>query len=188
MRTIDVNLTGVLYTVKLGIHHIKASNHAGSIVMTGSGSSFSRFSPTDYTTSKHAVLGLLRALYCNLAPALPIRINAVGPSWTATGIVPQQLIDAVGRENVQSADVVARSVVNLMAGEQHHGEFIYSDKGKYWDIENGETGLNALTHRMLGGEYTEEENAVSQMRALLRKMAESAGVTGAEAGGEKQTA
>lgn len=184
LKTLDINLTGVIYTVKLGIHHIKASNQPGSIVMTGSGSSFSRFSPTDYTTSKHAVLGLLRSLYCNLHPALPIRINAIGPSWTATGIVPQALIDAVGAENVQSPDVVARSVVNLMAG-QAHGEFIYSDKGRFWDLENGDKGLNALTHRMLGGEYTEEENAVTKMKSVLKKMAEDAGVA-AKAEGETQ--
>jgi NAD(P)-dependent dehydrogenase (short-subunit alcohol dehydrogenase family) len=39
MKTLDVNLTGVLYTVKLAVHYIKQNLAGGSIVMTGSGSS-----------------------------------------------------------------------------------------------------------------------------------------------------
>lgn len=39
MKTLDVNLTGVLYTVKLAVHYIKQNPEGGSIVMTGSGSS-----------------------------------------------------------------------------------------------------------------------------------------------------
>lgn len=108
-------------------------------------------------------------MYCNLHPNLPIRINGIGPSWTETGIVPQAIIDAVGREAVQSPDVVARSVINLMAGKAH-GEFIFSDRGKFWDLENGPRGLNAYAMKMIGDEYEPEEDAVEK----LRKAAEAA--------------
>ncbi|KAF2750216.1 NAD(P)-binding protein [Sporormia fimetaria CBS 119925] len=162
LKTFDVNLTGVVYTVKLGIHYIQKHSEGGSIVMTA--------------TSKHAVLGLLRSLYVNLHPNLPIRINAIGPSWTETGIVPKEVIEALGRDAVQSPDVVARSVVNLMAGTAH-GEFIYSDRGKFWDIENGDKGLNAYAWKMIGSEYT-EENAVVEKLQQMAKAAKDA-VTGA---------
>ena len=134
---------------------------------------FSRFSPTDYTTSKHAVLGLLRSLYTTLHPHLPIRINAIAPSWTATGIVPAALIAALGEGAVQSADVVARSVIYLFAsekgegGEKQHGACVYSDKGKFWDIENGPRGLNEYAKKMLRGEYVEEEGAMEKLRAMM---------------------
>lgn len=139
-------------------------------------SGFSRFSPTDYTTSKHAVLGLLRSLYTTLHPHLPIRINAIAPGWTATGIVPPALIAALGPDAVQSADVVAQSVVYLFAaqknGEKCHGECVYSNRGKFWDIENGERGLNEYGRKMLGEQYREEEGALEKLRALAKKKGE----------------
>lgn len=49
LNTLDVNLTGCLYTVKLGIHVLKKNPNGGSIVMTASASSFSRFPATDYS-------------------------------------------------------------------------------------------------------------------------------------------
>lgn len=168
LSCLDVNLTGVIYTVKLAIHYIRQHTEGGSIVMTGSGSSFTRFSPTDYTTSKHGVYGLLRSLYCNLHPKLPIRINSVAPSWTATNIIPQELLDVLG-EATQTPDVVARSVTLLMADKQRHGQMIYSDRGIFTDIESGENGLDGLSKKMLGPGYTEVEDGLKKMRALIRK-------------------
>jgi NAD(P)-dependent dehydrogenase (short-subunit alcohol dehydrogenase family) len=50
MNTFDVNLTGYMYTVKLAIHYLKKNSNGGSIVMTASGSSFTRFPGADYST------------------------------------------------------------------------------------------------------------------------------------------
>ncbi|KAF2024644.1 NAD(P)-binding protein, partial [Setomelanomma holmii] len=149
LNTMDVNLTGCMYTVKLGIYYLKKNPNGGSIIMTASGSSFSRFPATDYTTAKHAVLGLLRALYGHLYPKLPIRINAIAPSWTATSIVPKEVLVALGEGNYQSPDVVGRSVTLLMADKERHGELIYSECGKFKDLENGEKGFHAAMKKML---------------------------------------
>lgn len=100
-------------------------------------------------TSKHAVLGLLRSLHPNLHPKLPIRINAIGPSWTATGLTPKEFLAGLGEGNYQSADVVARSVTVLMADKERHGELIFSDRGSFMDVENGEKGFHALLMKML---------------------------------------
>ncbi|KAH7128526.1 hypothetical protein B0J11DRAFT_603834 [Dendryphion nanum] len=166
--TLDVNLTGVIYTVKLAIHYIRQHAEGGSIVMTGSGSSFSRFSATDYATAKHGVYGLLRSLYDNLHPKLPIRINAVAPSWTSTSIIPKELIAILG-DTVQTPDVVARSVLVLMADKERHGQMIYSDRGRFTDIESGEDGLLGFTRKMLGAGYSAEEEGVKKMRAAIKK-------------------
>jgi NAD(P)-dependent dehydrogenase (short-subunit alcohol dehydrogenase family) len=48
--TIDVNFIGCMYTVKLAIHYIKKNSKGGSIVITASESSFSRFPGADYST------------------------------------------------------------------------------------------------------------------------------------------
>ncbi|KAF2127772.1 NAD(P)-binding protein [Dothidotthia symphoricarpi CBS 119687] len=167
LNTINVNLLGCMYTVKLGIHYLKKNPKGGSVVLTASGSSFTRFPATDYTTAKHAVLGLLRALHPLLSPHLPIRINAIAPSWTDTGIVPREVIAALGEGNYQSPDVVARSVVVLMADSRRYGELIYSDVGKFMDLENGEKGYHAFTKKMLGIAEEEELKETSVLGRLI---------------------
>jgi len=98
-----------------------------------------RFAVVDYTATKHAVLGLVRSLYKN--PFFNLRINAVAPNWTATSIIPPEFIASLG-DMVQSADVVARSVALLMVDEKRNGECVYSEKGRYWEVENGERGFH----------------------------------------------
>jgi NAD(P)-dependent dehydrogenase (short-subunit alcohol dehydrogenase family) len=168
LKTVNVNLLGCMYTVKLGIHHIRTNPSGGSIVVTASGSSFTRFPATDYTTTKHAVLGLMRSLYGHLYPQLPIRINAIAPSWTDTGIVPREVLAALGEGNYQSADVVGRSVTLLMADDKRHGELVYSERGHYMDLENGEKGYHRLTANMLGVENEGDLSELKVMRELLK--------------------
>jgi hypothetical protein len=99
---------------------------------------------------------LLRSLFVQLHPSTSIRINAIAPSWTATSIVPNEVIAALGQGNYQSADVVGRSVVLLMADKERHGELIFSECGKFTDMENGERGFHAMTMKMLGMNMREE--------------------------------
>tara|TARA_R110002003_G_scaffold45_5_gene3468 strand:+ start:14122 stop:14982 length:861 start_codon:yes stop_codon:yes gene_type:complete len=198
LNTLDVNLTGCLYTVKLGIHYLKKNPNGGSIVMTASASSFSRFPATDYSmlilsrlksnllmfsaTAKHAVLGLLRALHGHLHPKLPIRINAIAPSWTATGIVPKAVIAALGEGNYQSADVVGRSVTLLMADKERHGELVYSECGKFKDLENGNNGFHAVTKKMLEVDEGDDlaELGVFKKLAKMKEDLENSNDAGAE--------
>ena len=49
LNTIDVNLVGVMYTLKLAIHYLKKNPSGGSIVMAASAASFSRFPSADYS-------------------------------------------------------------------------------------------------------------------------------------------
>jgi NAD(P)-dependent dehydrogenase (short-subunit alcohol dehydrogenase family) len=51
LNTININLIGVLYTVKLAIHYLKKNPNGGSIVMTASGSSFAKLPAEDYSMS-----------------------------------------------------------------------------------------------------------------------------------------
>jgi hypothetical protein len=67
-------------------------------------------------------------------------------------MMPREVVATVGESNCQSADVVARSVVLLMADKQsyRHGELVYSNKGMYAEMENGERGFHALVKDMFG--------------------------------------
>ncbi|RAR13383.1 NAD(P)-binding protein [Stemphylium lycopersici] len=183
LNTINVNFIGVMYTIKLGVYYLKKDASGGSIVITASGSSFSRFPGTDY-------IGLMRALYPQLYPNLPIRINSVAPSWTNTAIVPRELVAALGEGNYQTPDVVARSVILLMADPKRHGELVHSDRGNFVEMENGEAGFHALTGAMLGmgkGEDVPEMEAWDRVQdavQALKKKAQQGDANGAAVAAE----
>ncbi|KAL4949511.1 hypothetical protein BDW69DRAFT_74219 [Aspergillus filifer] len=157
IRVLDVNLLGVIYTVRLAVYFLRrfasaqpspgpgAGDGASSpsIVATASASSFQDFSAADYTVAKHGVLGLLRGLYTDLLQPSsypPIRLNGIAPSWTATGIVAADMLRPFGAD-VQEPDVVARSVVCLFNDNHKHGELIYSWGGRYVEVNRCEGGL-----------------------------------------------
>lgn len=133
--TYDVNLKGVVNTCALAIHYMRRQEVGGSIVITASASSFQRFRTVDYTTTKHAVLGFMRGIVPLLQGNIPIRVNCIAPSWTATGLVPAELIEQVAGIGTQIPAVVARSVAVLMADAQRDGQLIYSVQGKYIEAE-----------------------------------------------------
>ncbi|KAJ5554891.1 hypothetical protein N7461_003361 [Penicillium sp. DV-2018c] len=142
--TLNVNLLGVLSTVRLAAYYIqkysthRSENELGSIVVTGSASSFQDFSAGDYTVAKHGVLGIIRGLGGKMEGK--VRINAVAPSWTDTGMVPREFIEGLG-VGVQSPSVVARSVGLLFCDGGRHGEVLYSAEGRFREINKGAGGL-----------------------------------------------
>ncbi|KAL4943892.1 hypothetical protein BDV06DRAFT_234257 [Aspergillus oleicola] len=161
LRVLDVNLLGVIYTVRLGVYFLRrfTSKPAGdtenegegsspSIVTTASASSFQDFSAGDYTVAKHGVLGLLRGLYTDLlqvqeppSPTYPrIRLNGIAPSWTATGIVAADILRRFGAE-VQEPEDVAKSVLCLFNDKEKHGMLVYSWGGRYAEVNRCEGGL-----------------------------------------------
>lgn len=77
----------------------------------------------------------MRGLAGHLHPKLPIRVNAVAPSWTGTRLVPVDLCKAAGVP-VQSPEAAARSVLVLMADASRNQQLIYSTAGIYTEIEN----------------------------------------------------
>ncbi|KAJ5192289.1 hypothetical protein N7449_008431 [Penicillium cf. viridicatum] len=169
LRTINVNLLGVIFTVRLAAYHIqrhsahRTSGELGSIVITASTSSFQIFSIGDYTITKHGVLGLIRGVGYQLEGK--VRLNAVAPSWTATGVVPTAFIEDLGVA-VQGPEVVARSVALLFSDQQRHQDVIYSWDGKYLEVNNAKGGLLAATNGILGNSANEE----SVMRKILERM------------------
>ncbi|KAF1949676.1 NAD(P)-binding protein [Byssothecium circinans] len=170
LKTVEVNLTGVIYTVKLGIHYLRKNGaEGGSVVMTASASSFSRFPTPDYGAAKHAVLGLLRSL-TGLLPRhnLPIRVNAISPSWTATNILPAGFAASLG-DNIQTPDVAARSVVVLMADGKRRGELIFSDRGRFFEIEDGEGGMIKFIEGLTNVEALLNSGIESGQKAMAEK-------------------
>jgi len=89
--TVDINLVGTIYTAHLALHYLDVNRTPEctlkSIVLLGSMASW-QASPQGvvYSASKHAVLGLARAMYVPLATR-GIRVAVVHPFFTDTGLM-----------------------------------------------------------------------------------------------------
>ncbi|KAI0912472.1 short chain dehydrogenase [Ustulina deusta] len=132
---LDVNLKGAINTATLAIHYIRQNPSGGSLVINSSSTGFQRFRAVDYAVSKHGAVGLARGLHSALtAQNIPVRINALAPSWTSTGIVVDQLFKQFG-VYTQPPGAVARAAVKLMADESRRGQIIHVDHGVYKEID-----------------------------------------------------
>jgi NAD(P)-dependent dehydrogenase (short-subunit alcohol dehydrogenase family) len=116
-RVMGVNVNGVVFGVREAVHAMAAGG--GSIVVTASMAGLHPFALDPiYTLTKHAVVGLVRALASPLAEQ-GIRINCVCPGLVDTG-----LLGGEGRTRnlpMISAETVADAVVRL-AGSGVSGE------------------------------------------------------------------
>jgi NAD(P)-dependent dehydrogenase (short-subunit alcohol dehydrogenase family) len=91
LTTIDVNLTGALYTCHLALHYLKLHQTEGSLkalVLLGSMASWQAIPRAPlYTASKHAILGVMRSLDIG-GNSEGIRLACIHPFFADTGIVP----------------------------------------------------------------------------------------------------
>jgi NAD(P)-dependent dehydrogenase (short-subunit alcohol dehydrogenase family) len=87
---------------------------------------------------------------------LPIRVNSLAPSWTATQVLPdlETLLSAVSVE-AQPTSVVARAVAYLMASKTRHGDMIYVCDGKFKEIEKAI--LNPAYNAIRGSSLSDDE-------------------------------
>ncbi|PLN83707.1 short-chain dehydrogenase [Aspergillus taichungensis] len=155
LATINVNFLGVINTVRLAMYYLRQGNanpKFRSIVLSASASAFQNFPAPDYCTAKHGVVGLLHGLTGNSA----LRINAIAPSWTASGIVIREVLETLGAK-VQDAEVVARSVLKLFVDVDRHGEMLYSWNGRFFEINKANGGLLDSAARLLPDTVSEDE-------------------------------
>ena len=103
-RVIDVNLKGMFLCSRAAIPHLKAS--AGTIINNGSIASFGGASGlAHYCASKHAVIGLTKALALELAP-FEVTVNAICP-----GIVDTPMwSEVLAPDPAQYKDVIKRMI------------------------------------------------------------------------------
>jgi NAD(P)-dependent dehydrogenase (short-subunit alcohol dehydrogenase family) len=166
LRTINVNLLGVISTVRLAAYYIqknsahRASGELGSIVVTASTASFQNFSAGDYTITKHGVLGIIHGIGYQLEGK--VRLNAVAPSWTASKMIDAAFIEGLG-VGVQGPEVVAQSVAFLFNDQQRHGDIIYSWEGKYREVNKAQGGFLAAADGILVNSAN-EESVVRKLR------------------------
>ncbi|TGJ81273.1 hypothetical protein E0Z10_g7496 [Xylaria hypoxylon] len=167
---LDVNLKGAINAATLAVHYIRQNPIGGSIVINSSVMGLQRFRAVDYGVSKHGSLGLMRGLHSALTVQnVPVRINAVAPSWTAGGMVVEELFNSLGIYT-QPASAVARAVVNLMADESHRGHLIHVDHGVYKEVDEALMlpTYNTLRHK----DTADEDESMGRAAELMRGWAE----------------
>jgi SDR family mycofactocin-dependent oxidoreductase len=87
---IDINLKGVWHTVKAVVPTMIEQGTGGSIILTSSTAGI-KGTPnvSQYTASKHGVVGLMKTFALELAPH-SIRVNSVHPTGVATDMILNQ--------------------------------------------------------------------------------------------------
>jgi NAD(P)-dependent dehydrogenase (short-subunit alcohol dehydrogenase family) len=116
-------------------------------------------------TAKAGVIGFGRSFARLVEVAgLPIRVNTLAPSWTATQVLPdlKSLLDAVS-ESCQSPDVVARAVAYLMASKSRHGDLIFVCNGRFTEIEKA---VLAPAYEAIKGDSLSDDAVLAKVMAL----------------------
>ena len=165
--TFNVNLTSVVDTLKLGIHHIRKNPKGGSVVAIASASSFQRFPLCDYASAKAGVHGLVRGMWSEIGPQteVPVRFNGIAPSWTITNLLDDGVATRAGL-HLQPAEAAARSALLLMADEKRHGEMIFSQHGKYLELESHLLPATEEILRSAPGEFPRTRTEAEDCKAL----------------------
>ncbi|RSM06179.1 hypothetical protein CEP52_005847 [Fusarium oligoseptatum] len=126
-RVIDVNLKGTLNTLRLGLHYLSqnepsATGSRGSIVfVTSTSGYFGSTGNAAYISSKHGVVGLMRASL-RRAASLGISLSSVAPCYTPTHLTAgfgQKITDA--GLNANTPEGVASVAASLACDGTAHG-------------------------------------------------------------------
>jgi NAD(P)-dependent dehydrogenase (short-subunit alcohol dehydrogenase family) len=120
-RALRANTDGVVY----GVRELTARlmPNGGAIVATASLAGLTA-TPMDpiYALTKHAVVGFVRSVSMELA-GKGIRINALCPGYTDTGIVPDELRDVLDVPLMQPS-FVAEAAIRALNDEETGGAWI----------------------------------------------------------------
>jgi NAD(P)-dependent dehydrogenase (short-subunit alcohol dehydrogenase family) len=105
-NVIDINLSGVYYSMRAELRHMLAAG-AGSIVnMASMFSVVARDSMVAYVAAKHGVLGITRAAAIDCA-GRGVRVNCVGPAVIRTPLLAASL-DQAGADYLASLNPFGR--------------------------------------------------------------------------------
>ncbi|KAF8244232.1 NAD(P)-binding protein [Wilcoxina mikolae CBS 423.85] len=123
LKTIDVNLIGVFYGIRLAIHYFrKNEGRGGKIVMTSSDAGLYPLEGVpQYVACKHGLVGITRSM----GPVLKkenITINSVLPAFVPTGLAPPGLIEAWPKEHITPMSTVIKCFNMFIEDDEMTGQ------------------------------------------------------------------
>lgn len=134
----DVNVTGVMYGIKLSVHYMRKAG-GGRIVVIGSAAAYVPVPEQSiYCASKHAVLGLVRATsQRSECKENNIAISMVAPWLTATSLTSKLDKNLTRHVHVSSgADVSIAVAIHLTRPwENANGKSIWVQGQTYTEVE-----------------------------------------------------
>ncbi|UPK95468.1 hypothetical protein LCI18_006403 [Fusarium solani-melongenae] len=124
-KSVDVNLLGVIYTVKLALHYMHKNQHnssapRGSVVVTASIAGLYPFPIAPlYATAKAGIVNLVRSL-APVVESSKIQINALAPTVLETNIAPSS--ELFKHMIVTPMSTLIRGVAQLIADPSLNGQ------------------------------------------------------------------
>lgn len=98
----DINVTGVWHSYKVAAEHLIASGKGGSVILISSLAGFKGLANVAaYTTTKHALVGLMKVLANELGPH-EIRVNTIHPNAIDTPMVKNQATYKLFRPDLEN--------------------------------------------------------------------------------------
>lgn len=150
LKTVDVNVTGSLYTTKLALHHFVKQNGTTEspeqedqcLVLIGSGAShFDGLRAPQYWASKFAMRGLLHALRRTMYHS-GSRINLIAPYYIKTSILSEETFEAVKKKGIVFAELedAQRCLLRILSDNTMNGRSLFVGGKKwapqgFWDLD-----------------------------------------------------
>ncbi|OAG33885.1 hypothetical protein AYO21_12001 [Fonsecaea monophora] len=180
-RPFEVNITGTFYGIKLAAHYMTVpSTHSdkpkpgGKIIITASGGGiFPIPILPQYTASKHAQVGLVRALARNdAATTADVRINAVCPAIVDTPGLPPGLASKLGPDQLTPMSTVIRCF-DALADFASVGDNDWVARGKTGETveANGEEFIWHRPPQPQGGKFMREAGVLAAAQAYKQMSA-----------------
>ncbi|KAJ9314990.1 hypothetical protein DTO271D3_4729 [Paecilomyces variotii] len=141
LSTIDVNLVGSLYTVKLALHYFVSQNGQQPsksqkdtcLILIGSGAAFVDVPRTpQYCATKWAMRGIMHSLR-RTAFYYGSRVNIISPWYVKTNILPEEIFARVARSGVEFADPAdaAQCLLRILSDSSVNGHSFFVSAKKW---------------------------------------------------------
>lgn len=125
--TINVNLSGVIFTSHVALQFFRRGEDAGpkSIIMTSSSSGlYPNLSAPIYAASKHGIVGFMRSIAQRLYSQDGISVNCINPGTTRTGIIGTKEWNIFPADCISTPEQVAIIVKSIIESSSFHGQAV----------------------------------------------------------------
>jgi 15-hydroxyprostaglandin dehydrogenase (NAD) len=125
LRTMNVDLIAVIQGIWLFKHYARRNKiPGGKVVITSSAAGLYAMETNPlYTTAKHGLVGLARALGPTFARE-NIQVNAICPAFVPTALCPKEMLDRFPKEHITPMSTVIKVYDKLISDSTIYGQTV----------------------------------------------------------------